>query len=172
MAIKFFSAAKAIDDFIIDRVLQPWINVADWQLGLPLYTIARALLVLGGGMGVIWLHRFDAFGSVDFYEDTLCVGIMVIATYIQIRVHEAREPKRQAFMPAARLTGLIWRTIWLVDLLMFPLQWPVESHNELVLNFGWTFLVVLPYWVICCRRAPPPVATRERVLSPVTIGAR
>ena len=33
--------AKTIDDFIIDRALQPGINMAHWYLGLPLYLIAR-----------------------------------------------------------------------------------------------------------------------------------
>jgi len=172
LASKLFTAAKAIDDFIIDKTLQPGINLAVWYLGLPVYTVARVFVVLGAGVGVIWLHRFDKFPSSDFYQDVLCLGIMVIATAMQIRVHESREPRAQVFMPAARATGLLWRTAWLCDLAVFPFQWPVQAHGELVCNFVWTVLVVLPYWIICCRRLPPPERRRVGVFAPVTIGAR
>jgi len=172
LASKLVTAAKAIDDFIIDRALQPAVNIASWYLDIPVYTVARVCVVLGAGIGVIWLHRFDAFPSVDFYQDMLCLGIMVIATYMQIRIHESREPKRQAFIPAARATGLLWRTAWLLDLAVFPFQWPVERHGELLCNFMWTFLVVLPYWIICCRRPPPPVERRVAAFVPATVPAR
>ncbi len=172
MASKLVTIAKAVDDFIIDRVLQPVINLAGWHLGIPVYTVAKAFIGLGAGTGIIWLHRFDVFPSSDFYQDTLCLGIMVIATYLQVRVHEAREPKRAMLMPAARATGLLWRTAWLFDLAVFPFQWPIERHAELALNFMWTVLVVLPYWIICCRQIPPPLPRRAPVFAPVTIPVR
>ena len=169
MAGRLVTIAKAIDDFIIDRALQPGINFAHWYLGLPLYLIARVCTVLGAGVGVIWLHRFDRFPSTDFYEDMLCLGIMVIVTLTQIRVHEAHAPQRTNVLPAVRATGLFWRTAWLLDLAVFPLQWPIEAHGELGFNFAWTLLVVLPYWIICCRREPPPLRREVGVLRPVTI---
>jgi len=107
MSGKLVTIARAIDDFIIDRALQPGINLAEWRLGIPGYLVAKVCVVLGAGIGVIWLHRFDPFPSVEFYQDMLCLGIMVVATYIQIRVHESREPKRAVFAPAARATGLL-----------------------------------------------------------------
>jgi hypothetical protein len=164
--------ARNIDDFIIDKTLQPAINLAGWHLGLPVYTVARVCTVVGAGIGVIWVHRFDAMLSADFFQDAICLAIMVTATFLQIRVHEAREPKSQALMPAARATGLFWRTAWLLDLAVFPFQWPVQAHVELAFNFIWTVLVVLPYWIICCRRIPPPVCRTVGVFAPVTIGAR
>ncbi|MDE8346914.1 MAG: hypothetical protein POH28_12200, partial [Acidocella sp.] len=136
-----------------------------------LYTVAKVCVVLGAGIGLIWLHRFDSFASAGFYQDMFCLGIMVISTYFQVRMHEARAPRAAALAPAARATGLLWRTAWLLDLVLFPFQWPIEGHEELSLNFIWTFLVVLPYWIICCRRLPPPVRRRQAVLSPVTIRA-
>ncbi len=172
MASKLITIAKAIDDFIIDRALQPGINLAAWYFDIPVYMVAKVSVVLGAGIGVIWLHKFDQFPSVNFYQDVLCLGIMVIATYLQIRSHEAREPRHQALLPAARATGLLWRTLWLIDLAAFPFQLPVEAREELAFNFAWTFLVVLPYWIICCRRPPPPVERRVGVFSPVTIPAR
>jgi hypothetical protein len=172
LASRILSVAKAIDDFIIDRILQPVINLAFWHLELPVHTIARVSVVLGAGIGLIWLHRFDPFPSTDFYQDLLCLGIMVIATYFQVRQYERLEPRRSGTMPAARLQGLLWRTAWLLDLAIFPFQWPVERHSELAFNFVWTLLVVLPYWIICCRRLPPPVVRRVGGLSPVTISAR
>ncbi len=172
MASRLVSIARAVDDFIIDRALQPGVNAAAWYAGIPLYTMARVSLVLGAGVGLIWLHRFDKFPSADFYQDVLCLGIMVIATFMQIRGHEAREPKAQALMPAARLTGLLWRSAWLLDLAVFPCQWPVERHGELTLNFMWTVLVVAPYWIICCRRLPPPARRRVGVFIPATIPIR
>lgn len=168
MASKLVTIARAIDDFIIDRALQPAINLAEWYLGIPLYTIAKVSVVLGAGIGVIWLHRFDPFPSTDFYQDMLCLGIMVISTFFQIRIHESRAPKQQALAPAARGTGLLWRTAWLLDLAVFPFQWPVEGHGELAFNFIWTLLVVLPYWIVCCRR-PPPVERHAGVFAPVTV---
>jgi hypothetical protein len=169
---RLMTLAKAIDDFIIDRALQPGINFAHWYLGLPLYLIARVCAVLGAGVGVIWLHRFDHFPSVDFYQDMLCLGIMVIVTFTQIQVHESRAPKHANALPTVRATGLFWRTAWLLDLAVFPCQWPLEAHGELGFNFAWTLLVVLPYWIICCRREPPPLRREVGVLRPVTIAAR
>ncbi len=172
MASKLITLAKAVDDFIIDRALQPGVNLVGRVFAVPLYTVARVCTVLGAGVGVVWVHRFDTFPSADFYQDSLCLGIMVIATFLQIRTHEAREPKQQAFMPAARVTGLLWRTLWLVDLAAFPFQLPVEGRTQLALNFAWTLLVVLPYWIICCRRPPPPVERRAMVFAPVPITLR
>jgi hypothetical protein len=172
LASKLITIAKAVDDFIIDRALQPGINLASQMFAIPLYTVAKVVAVLGAGVGVIWVHRFDKLLGSDFYQDTLCLGIMVFATFLQIRAHEAREPKSQAFMPAARVTGLLWRTLWLLDLAAFPFQLPVEGHQELALNFAWTFLVVLPYWIICCRRPPPPVERRAVVFTPIPVPVR
>jgi hypothetical protein len=172
LASKLFNAAKAIDDFIIDRALQPIINRALWIFNIPSFTVARVSTVIGAGVGVIWIHRFDAFLSADFYQDTLCLAIMVAAAFIQIAVHERQAPRRANMMPAVRATGLLWRTAWICDLGVFPFQWPVQGHRELAFNFAWTALVVLPYWIICC--SPPPPRLRRRVveLSPVTVPAR
>ena len=167
MASKLVTLAKTIDDFLIDRALQPLINRAEWYLGIPLYTIAKVCVVLGAGVGIIWLHRFDPFPSMDFYQDMLCLGIMVISTFFQIRLHKSRAPKRPTLAPAARATGLLWRTAWLLDLVVFPFQWPIEPHGELTFNFAWTLLVVLPYWIVCCRR-PPPLERRADVFGSVT----
>jgi hypothetical protein len=172
VASKLITFAKAVDDFIIDRLLQPGINRADWHLGIPATTVARVCTVLGAGIGIIWLHRFDYFPSMEFYQDALCLGIMVIAAHLQINAHQSRAPKRPALMPAIRATGLFWRSAWLVDIALFPSQWPVEAHGELTINFMWTFLVILPYWIICCRPPPPPEERRVGVFVPVTISAR
>ncbi len=172
MASNILSVARAIDDFIIDRLLQPAINRAFWHLEIPVHTLARVSVVLGAGIGLIWLHRFDVFASPDFYQDMLCLGIMVIATYVQVALYERHEPRRSNALPAARLHGLLWRTAWLLDLAIFPFQWPVERHGELAFNFVWTLLVVLPYWIICCRRVPPPVTRRIGELSPIPISVR
>jgi hypothetical protein len=172
LASKLFTAAKATDDFIIDRLLQPAINAAEWVFGIPRFTLAKVSLVIGGGVGLIWLHQFDPFPSAGFYQDMLCLVIMLVATALQIRLHEKREPKRAALMPAIRATGLLWRTAWLFDLAVFPFQWPIEAHRELACNFIWTFFVVLPYWIICCRPPPPPAIYRERALARVSISAR
>jgi hypothetical protein len=172
VASRIITFARAVDDFIIDRALQPGVDLAAWYLNLPVYTLARVCMVLGAGTGLIWLHRFDSFPSLDFYEDTACLGIMVLTTFTQIRSHEARAPKRPALMPAVRATGLFWRSAWLLDFVTFPTQWPVEAHAELTLNFLWTFLIVLPYWLICCRLPPPPIERRVGALTPATIPVR
>jgi len=152
----FVSYARKVDDFIIDGLLQPGVNRADWYLGLPLYNVARLCAALGGGIGLIWVHVFDKPFSADFWQDIFCLMIMAGAAFLQIRAHETSAPRRAALAPAVRLTGLLWRTLWLADLVLFPSQWPVESHGQLLGNFIWTVLLVLPYWIICCRTAPPP----------------
>jgi hypothetical protein len=153
---KLVSGARKLDDFIIDRVLQPGINRADWYFGLNLHSLARMCAAFGAGVGLIWVHRYDQPFSTNFWQDMLCLLIMAAAVFVQIRAHEAQAPRRPALAPAVRLTGLLWRTLWLADLVLFPSQWPVESHGELLGNFIWTVLLVLPYWIICCRTAPPP----------------
>ena len=52
-AVKIIDLARKVDDFIIDRVLQPGINHAAWHLRLPLYTLARLCTVLGAGIALI-----------------------------------------------------------------------------------------------------------------------
>jgi hypothetical protein len=153
---KIVGCARKLDDFIIDRLLQPGINRADWHLGLEQHSLARICTVLGAGIGLIWVHRYDTAFSSDFWQDMLCLFIMTAAAFLQIRAHEAKAPRSARLAPAVRLTGLLWRTLWLADLVLFPSQWPVESHGELASNFVWTVLLVLPYWIICCRTAPPP----------------
>lgn len=153
---KLLDIARKVDDFIIDRLLQPGVNRADWHFGLPLHMLARICTVLGAGIGLIWVHVCDSLFSADFWQDLFCLLIMSGAALLQIRTHETNAPRRAALAPAVRLTGLLWRTLWLADLVLFPSQWPVEGHGELLGNFIWTVLLVLPYWIICCRTAPPP----------------
>jgi hypothetical protein len=153
---KIVSCARKLDDFIIDRLLQPGINRADWHLGLDRHGLARVCAVLGAGIGLIWVHVYDTPFSSDFWQDSLCLFIMAAAAFLQIRAHEANAPRNTRLAPAVRLTGLLWRTLWLADLALFPSQWPVEAHGELLGNFIWTVFLILPYWIICCRMAPPP----------------
>jgi hypothetical protein len=150
------SYARKLDDFIIDRLLQPGINRVDWYCGLDLHSLARVCAVLGAGVGLLWVHAYDTQFSSDFWQDIFCLFVMTAAAFLQIRAHEAQAPRRPAMAPAVRLTGLLWRSLWLADLVLFPTQWPVESHGELLGNFVWTVLLILPYWIICCHVAPPP----------------
>ena len=103
MSSRIVNAAHAVDDFLIDRVLQPAANAADWHFELSIHTLARVCLVIGAGVGVIWLHRFDAFPGVDFYQDVLCLVIMVTATFMQVKTHEKLAPRRAGLAPA------VWR---------------------------------------------------------------
>jgi hypothetical protein len=153
---KIVSCARKLDDFIIDRLLQPGINRAEWYCGLDLHSLARLCAVAGAAAGLLWIHGYDTQFSSDFWEDIFCIFVMTAAAFLQIRAHEASAPRRPALAPAVRLTGLLWRSLWLADLALFPSQWPVESHGELLGNFIWTVLLILPYWIICCRAAPPP----------------
>jgi len=172
MGRKLIDIARRIDDFIIDRVLQPAVNRADWHLGLPLYSIARACAALGAGLGLIWVHAFDKPFSPDFVQDALCLLVMAGTAFLQIRAHERQAPRPATLAPAVRLTGLIWRTLWLLDLALFPSQLPLESGTALLSSFGWTVLLVLPYWLICCRRLPPPEAVSNGVFRLATIPVR
>jgi hypothetical protein len=172
LASKLASTARSVDDFIIDRLLQPVMDLAAWHLGLPLYTVARVCAVLGAGAGLIWVHDFDTPLSANFFQDLLCLGIMAVTSLMQIRTHESHTPRRAALAPAVRLTGLLWRTLWLLDLALLPTQWPVEGHGELAGDFIWTALLVLPYWIICCRIPPPPERRFTGVFQPVTIPVR
>ncbi len=153
--------ARKADDFIIDQVLQPGVNRVDWWLGMPLFTLARICTGIGALAGLFWVHLFDQPYSTDFFEDMLCLGIMAGVAYLQINTQQARTSRQGRVAPVVRLSGLLWRTLWLLDLVLFPTQWPLESHAQLIGNFVWTLLLVLPYWLICCQDAPPPEVRRE-----------
>ncbi len=172
MASRLVSTARSVDDFIIDRMLQPAVNLADWHLGLTLYTLARVCAVLGAGAGLVWVHVFDVPLSSDFFQDILCLGIMAGTAFLQIHTHERHTPRRPTLAPTVRLTGLLWRSLWLLDLALFPSQWLTEAHGELFGNFVWTVLLVLPYWFICCRAAPPQERRLTGVLRPAVIPVR
>jgi hypothetical protein len=169
---KIVSCARGLDDFIIDRLLQPGVNRADWYFGLQLHSLARLCAGLGGAVGLLWVHVYDRQFSANFWQDILCLLIMSAAAFLQIRSHEASAPRRAAFAPAVRLTGLLWRTLWLADLVLFPSQWPVETHAELLGNLLWTVLLVLPYWIICCRSAPPQERRMTQQLRFATVSGR
>ncbi len=147
--------ARKADDFIIDRVLQPGVDRAEWWFGVQVFTLARICTGAGALAGLFWVHLFDRPYSVDFFEDMLCLGIMAGAAYMQINTQQARGARHARVAPAVRLSGLLWRTLWLLDLVLFPTQWPLEAHAQLIWNFAWTLLLVLPYWLICCHEAPP-----------------
>lgn len=161
MAGNIIGLARKADDFIIDRVLQPGVDRLGWWFGLPLFTLARLCTGAGTLAGLLWVRLFDRPYSVNFFEDMLCLGIMAGAAYLQINAQQANTPRRRHIAPAVRLSGLLWRTLWLLDLVLFPTQWPLESHAQLISNFVWTLLLVLPYWLICCHEAPPPEVRRE-----------
>ncbi len=147
--------ARKADDFIIDQLLQPGVDRAEWWLGVKLFTLARVCTVLGALAGLAWIKLFDRAYSSDFFEDMLCLAIMAGAAYVQINTQQARGARRANTAPAVRLTGLLWRTLWLLDLVLFVTQWPLQGHTQLIWNFIWTLLLVLPYWLICCHEAPP-----------------
>ncbi|HTQ71067.1 MAG TPA: hypothetical protein VMH92_06195 [Acidocella sp.] len=161
--------ARKADDFIIDRVLQPGVDRAEWWFGLCLYTLARLCTGAGALAGLLWVHLFDRPYSSDFFQDMFCLGIMAGAAYLQINTQQARAPRRARLAPAVRLSGLLWRTLWLLDLVLFPTQWPLEAHAQLIGNFAWTLLLVLPYWLICCHDAPPPERSRELRPAPILL---
>ncbi len=164
--------ARRVDDFIIDHLLQPWVNRAEWWLGLKLYTLARVSVALGFGAGLIWLHRFDTPLSLEFIEDLFCLLAMAGIAAQQIRAHERHAHKRPVLAPAVRLTGLMWRTLWLLDLALFPSQLPVEAGGQLWTSFAWTLLLILPYWLVCCRVPPPPEPRVSGVLRLAPVIAR
>lgn len=170
MAGSIIGLARRADDFIIDRVLQPGVDRAEWWFGLPLFTLARFCTGIGTLAGLLWIRLFDTPYSANFFEDMLCLGIMASAAYLQINAQQSNGPRRARVAPAVRLTGLLWRTLWLLDLVLFPTQWPLESHPQLFGNFAWTLFLVLPYWLICCRETPP--AERSRELRYATIPVR
>ncbi|MGE4480262.1 hypothetical protein [Acidocella sp.] len=170
MAGNIIGLARKADDFIIDRVLQPGVDRAEWWLGLPLFTLARVCAAAGALSGLFWIHLFDRPYSTGFFEDMLCLGIMAGAAHLQINAQQTQATRRARMAPAVRLSGLLWRTLWLLDLVLFPTQWPLESHARLIGNFTWTLLLVLPYWLICCLKAPPP--ERSHALRYATIPVR
>jgi hypothetical protein len=153
MSKRLMGAIRAVDDFLIDHALQPFVNIADWYFGLTPYTAAKISITIGAAIGLIWLRRFFAG----------CTWMVTI-------LHERREPKRPGYVPLARLTGFALRGVWLLYPLIFVTQLSAEPHAELALNFLWTAFVVLPYWLICCRAAPPPAP--RLVLRPVPITIR
>ncbi|MBU6420240.1 MAG: hypothetical protein KGQ79_11030, partial [Proteobacteria bacterium] len=161
MAGNVIGFARKADDFIIDQVLQPGVNRAEWWLGVQVFTLARFCTGLGALAGLAWIKLFDHAYSPDFFEDMLCLAIMAGAAYVQINAQQAQGSRRARVAPAVRLTGLLWRTLWLLDLVLFPTQWPLESHMQLAWNFTWTLLLVLPYWLICCHEVPPREYQRE-----------
>jgi len=102
---KIVSCARKLDDFIIDRLLQPGINRADWHLGINQHSLARICAVLGAGTGLIWVHRYDSAFTSDFWQDILCLFIMTAAAFLQIRAHEANAPRRPALARAGPQPG-------------------------------------------------------------------
>ena len=171
MSGKIINLARGVDDFIIDRLLQPGVNRADWHLGLSAFMLARASVGLGAGMGLIWVHHVDRLFSSDFFQDMSSILLMVWVALRQIRAHESKAPRRPVLAPAVRLTGLFWRTLWLAVLASFLTQLPVEAPLQLAGNFVWAALLVLPYWLICCR--PPPAPPQRQVgvlrLAPIPV---
>jgi hypothetical protein len=170
MPNRLVTIIRAVDDAIIDNAFQPLVNRADWYFGLSAYDAAKISIIIGGFIGLIWVHNFFVFPSADFYQAIICLAIMAGSTYLVTTLHENHAPKRPNLAPAARLTDLGLRTFWLLYPLLFLTQIPVEPHNELALNFIWTAFVVLPYWLICCRAAPPP--RRRHSFQPVPITVR
>ncbi len=170
MSKRLMGVIRAVDDFLIDHALQPFVNIADWYFGLTPYAAAKISVSIGAAIGLIWLRRFFPFPSEDFFKALLCLGVMTGCTLMVTTMHERREPKRPGYVPLARLTGLALRAAWLFYPLIFLAQLFAAPHAELALNFLWTAFVVLPYWLICCRAAPPPAP--RLVLRPVPITIR
>jgi hypothetical protein len=170
MSKRLMGVIRAVDDFLIDHGVQPFVNIADWYFGLSAYAAAKISISIGAAIGLIWVRRFFPFPSLDFYQALLCLGVMVVCTWVVTMLHEKREPKRSGYVPLARLTGLALRGAWLLYPLIFLTQLAAEPHAELALNFLWTAFVVLPYWLICCRAAPPPAP--RLVLRPVPVTVR
>jgi len=170
MSKRLMGVIRAVDDFLIDHALQPFVNIADWYFGLTPYAAAKISITIGAAIGLIWLRRFFAFPSADFVQALLGLTVMAGCTWMVTILHERREPKRPGYVPLARLTGFALRGVWLLYPLIFLTQLSAEPHAELALNFLWTAFVVLPYWLICCRAAPPPAP--RLVLRPVPITIR
>jgi hypothetical protein len=169
MSKRLMGLIRDIDDFLIDHAVQPFVNIADWYFGLSAYAASKISVTIGTAIGLIWVRCYFSFPSADFYQAVFCLLIMSGSTLLVTIMHEQRDPRRPGTMPLARLTGLTLRGAWLAYPFLFLTQLAVEPADELMLNFIWTGFVVLPYWLICCRAAPPPEPRLALRPIPVTI---
>ncbi len=137
---------RTIDDFLIDRLFQPAADrLARW---MSCYAIAEFLLT-----GELLFKTISYAAEQDWVAMSLCSAWMPV--YI-LRAHRLDAAPPSDILPTERVTGIVFRMIWLtVQIVTLPINllephalwWRIESAS-------W-WLIVAGVYLMACRKRPP-----------------
>jgi hypothetical protein len=151
---------RGVDDFLIDRVSQPAVNMAFHTFGISKFGLSRLLLVAGAAAGLAWVHKYYGFPSEGFYEHFLVLGLLVLSSTMIVLTEEFLAPKRSNAAPLARMSGLMFRMGWVALLLAELVLLALSRDRQASLEYLWNLVVISPNWIICCGTPPPRQVTK------------
>jgi hypothetical protein len=155
---------RAVDDFLIDRILQPAVDVASFWKVLTRYNLARICTVL---QVVLTYFELRANGIGDPAYSSVISGMpMFVAILVGIVFYfEGVDGKAaRTVMPRARYSLYFIRALLLAStpLALDTQPFPFDIFNFLM-NAATTLFQMVAFWIIACRPGIPPVFLQRNV---------
>lgn len=148
----------AIDDYIIDRVLQP---VIDWTAivpGLSRYNLSRILSCVSTSLTYLQLHHGQRIGLYHLsFMDLVNFFFLGILLYSIFR-YEGIDGRASVFvLPSARHLMRGWRYLMIVAMpyAMLPNPYPWTTFY-ISTNLAITIAQFIAIYVLACRPGTPP----------------
>jgi hypothetical protein len=149
---------QVIDNFLIDRVLQPATNFAALVPHLSRYNLSRLATWIGFALTFLQIRNGWTIG-----DDSLSGMDVVNFFFLGVLLYSARRFERidgQASVlvfPAARLQMRYWRylMIALTPIALMPTPFPWTVYN-VVSNFIVSVSQLAAVFVLACRAGEPP----------------
>ena len=148
----------AIDDYIIDRVLQPVINWAAIVPGLSRYNLSRILSCGSTLLAYLQTHHGQNLGlyhlSLVDFVDFFFFGIILYLIF----KYECVDGRASVFvLPSARLLMRGWRYLMIVAMpyVMLPYPYPWTTFY-ISISIGITVSQFIAIYMLACRPGTPP----------------
>lgn len=148
---------RKLDDCLIDRLAQPFVDLAGRYCGLTLHTLAKALLIAGAVLEVGFIRLAYLAGKPSFAVICGFAGATATAVLWRVAVSERNADRRAAAMPAERLSQLHERLSALgavVGLTLLACFDAAALREAYTVAAAGDLLLFAPYWLICCRQPP------------------
>jgi hypothetical protein len=142
---------ESIDDFLIDRICQPVVDLAGWHFGVKNFTIAKVMTILGaiGNYYDVVILRGDLTGP----KDNIMLAFIIIAyTAIFLNVCNFEKHSGNRGAPPCRLILKEFRIFMPIFMSMFVFGEALMGMSIRWQDFvTYSVLPILPYFISATR---------------------
>ena len=163
---------RDIDNFLVDRLVQPVADAAQRHLDVSIYWLARLIIGFTMAADIAWLFMTKHLATERFAVDFGFWTINIIVCAWRIISVEGQSGKNLGALPAFRLNGLFDRLFMLTFAVAFTslCAYRVAAAGHQAPPFvkvigTMSLLLAFTLYLIACRPAPPGLQSQSSILS-------